>query len=180
MVRIPYFRRSFMQKIIVFSSLLLIGCAQNTQTHPPVGGFLSEKDLTDSKNRAKNLNQTERAQIQDWINNQTIKFYPMSINYWVDVENLQQNPKKNNGETISYEYEIFDFDGVKLSDEPKNRMNVQFGHFEELKAVEDALRYLPKDQQATLLVPSVLAFGTYGDNEKIPNDMPLIIKIKVL
>ena len=52
--------------------------------------------------------------------------------------------------------------------------------FEELKAVEDAVRYMKKGEQATLLVPSVLAFGTYGDDEKIPNDMPLIIKIKIL
>lgn len=169
-----------MQKIILLSSFLLLSCVQNTQTHPPVGGFLSEKDLNTSKNRAKNLNATERVQIQEWINNQEVQFYPMSINYWVNVENLLQNPRRNEGDSISYEYEMFDFDGVKLSDEPKKRINVQFGHFEELKAVEDALRYLPQNQEATLLVPSVLAFGTYGDNDKIPNDMPLIIKIKVL
>lgn len=169
-----------MQKIILLSSFLLLSCAQNTQSHPPVGGFLSETDLTASKNRAKSLNETERLQIQEWINNQEVKFYPMSINYWVNIENLLQNPKRKEGETISYEYDIFDFDGLKLTDQPKKRINVQFGHFEELKAVEDALRYLEKDQEATLLVPSVLAFGTYGDNDKIPNDMPLIIKIKVL
>ena len=122
----------------------------------------------------------ERTQIQDWINNQAEKFYPMSLNYWVNIENLQQNQKKQDGETISYEYEIYDFDKVKLYDKPKRNVNVQFGRFEELKAVEDALRYLDKNQEATLLVPSILAFGTYGDNDKIPNDMPLIIKIKVL
>jgi FKBP-type peptidyl-prolyl cis-trans isomerase len=49
-----------------------------------------------------------------------------------------------------------------------------------LKAVEDAVRFLNKGEEATLLVPSVLAFGTYGDDEKIPNDMPLIIKLKIL
>ena len=59
-----------MKKFILISSLLLIGCAQNQQAHPPVGGILSEKDLDTSKNRAKNLNQTERAQIQDWIKSQ--------------------------------------------------------------------------------------------------------------
>ena len=69
---------------------------------------------------------------------------------------------------------------VQLYDYPKKNLNVQLGKFEDLKAVEDALRYLEKNQEATLLVPSVLAFGTYGDNDKIPNDMPLIIKIKVL
>ena len=169
-----------MKKLILFSSLMMIGCAQNNQAHPPVGGILSQEDLNVSKNRAKNLNQTERIQIQDWINNQNEKFYPMSLNYWVDIENLSQKNRKADGEEISYQYVLYDFDNVKLYDSPKKNLNVQFGKFEDLKAVEDALRYLEKNQEATLLVPSVLAFGTYGDNDKIPNDMPLIIKIKVL
>ena len=169
-----------MKKLILFSSLMMIGCAQNNQAHPPVGGILSQEDLNISKNRAKNLNQTERIQIQDWINNQNEKFYPMSLNYWVDIENLSQKNRKADGEEISYQYVLYDFDNVKLYDSPKKNLNVQFGKFEDLKAVEDALRYLEKNQEATLLVPSVLAFGTYGDNDKIPNDMPLIIKIKVL
>ena len=169
-----------MKKLILFSSLMMIGCAQNNQAHPPVGGILSQEDLNISKNRAKNLNQTERIQIQDWINNQNEKFYPMSLNYWVNIENLSQKNRKADGEEISYQYVLYDFDNVKLYDSPKKNLNVQFGKFEDLKAVEDALRYLEKNQEATLLVPSVLAFGTYGDNDKIPNDMPLIIKIKVL
>ena len=169
-----------MKKLILFSSLMMIGCAQNNQVHPPVGGILSQEDLNVSKNRAKNLNQTERIQIQDWINNQNEKFYPMSLNYWVNIENLSQKNRKADGEEISYQYVLYDFDNVKLYDSPKKNLNVQFGKFEDLKAVEDALRYLEKNQEATLLVPSVLAFGTYGDNDKIPNDMPLIIKIKVL
>ena len=169
-----------MKKLILFSSLMIIGCAQNNQAHPPVGGILSQEDLNVSKNRAKNLNQTERIQIQDWINNQNEKFYPMSLNYWVNIENLSQKNRKADGEEISYQYFLYDFDNVKLYDSPKKNLNVQFGKFEDLKAVEDALRYLEKNQEATLLVPSVLAFGTYGDNDKIPNDMPLIIKIKVL
>ncbi|WP_332023534.1 FKBP-type peptidyl-prolyl cis-trans isomerase [Kaistella sp.] len=104
----------------------------------------------------------------------------MSLNYWVNIENLQQNRRKPDGEIISYEYDIYDFDWVKLYAKPKKNVSVQFGRFEELKAVEDVLRYLDKNQEAIILVPSVLAFGTYGDSDKIPNDMPLIIKIKVL
>ena len=169
-----------MKNLIIISAFGLLSCAQNTQTHPPVGGFLSEKDLNTSRNRAKNLNSTERSQIEDWIKQQNEQFYPMSLNYWVNIADLQNNPKKNNGEEISYQYDIYDFDGVKLYNQPKRNLNVQFGHFEEIKAVEDCLKYLKKDEEATLLVPSVLAFGTYGDNLKISNDMPLIIKLKVL
>jgi FKBP-type peptidyl-prolyl cis-trans isomerase len=169
-----------MKKIAVLSILMFISCKQQSSTHPPVGGILSEQDLDTSKNRAKNLNQTERAQIQDWINNQNEKFYPMGLNYWVNIENLSQKKRKSDGERISYRYEIYDFDNTKFYETPTEKLDVQFGKFEELKAVEDILRYLDKNQEVTLLIPSVLAYGTYGDNDKIPNDMPLIIKLKVL
>lgn len=167
-----------MKKIIFLFGIVLLAACAKQQSHPPVGGILTQKDLEVSKNRAKSLNEMERAQIQDWINNQQEKFYPMKLNYWVNVPDLAQNQKKADGEITSYRYDIYDFDKVKLYEKPKVRQNVTFGKFEELKAVEDALRYMNPDQEVTLLIPSVLAFGTYGDNDKIPNDMPLIIKLK--
>ena len=54
----------------------------------------------------------------------------------------------------------------KLYEKPNQNIDAPLGKFEELKAVEDAVRYMKKGEQATLLVPSVLAFGTYGDDEK--------------
>lgn len=163
--------------VLIFVSLIFVACGKQ-QAHPPVGGILTQKDMEVSKNRAKSLNEMERAQIQDWINNQEEKFYPMQLNYWVNTPDLAQNPKKPDGEVISYRYDLYDFDLVKLYEKPKIRQKVTFGKFEELKAVEDALRYMKPHQEITLLIPSVLAFGTYGDNDKIPNDMPLIIKLR--
>ena len=157
----------------------LVACNQQ-QSHPPIGGVLNKKEFEVSQNRAKSLNELERAQIQDWINGQAEKFYPMKMNYWVNFEGLNNNPKKTDGELVSYQYDIYDFDQVKLYEKPKVMQNVQFGKFEELKAIEDALRYMDKNQEVTLLIPSVLAFGTYGDNDKISNDMPLIIKLKLI
>lgn len=166
-------------KKLVFPIMIIIGCTKPA-VYPPVGGVLSKKDLEVSKSRAKNLNANERLLIEEWIKNQEEKFYPMSQNYWVNIENLNQRPRKKDGETVSYGYELYDFNMTKLYPELKKKQNVQLGRFEDLKAVEDVLRYLDKGQKATLLVPSVLAFGTYGDNDKIPNDMPIIIKITAL
>ena len=174
------FAKVFMKKIILFSSFILIGCVKHQPTHAPVGGILSEKDLNISKNRSKNLNLLERNQIEEWIKNQDEAFFPMSLNYWVNVKELQNQTRKNNGESISYQYDIYDFDLVKLYEASIQKKEVVFGRFEELKPVEDALRYMEKNQEVTLLIPSALGFGTYGDNDQIATDMPLIIKLKVL
>lgn len=168
-----------MKNLVFLVVIGLVSCAKQ-QVHPPVGGVLSQKDLHVSRNRSKSLNELERQQIQDWIKQQQEKFYPMGLNYWVNKENLSQKPKRADGERVSYRYEIYDFDKVKLYEKPKVARDVYFGKFEEIKAVDDALRYLSPGEEVTLLVPSVLAFGTYGDNDKIPNDMPLIIKLKAI
>ena len=173
------FAEVFMRNIIILIAFCLISCSKNTQVHPPVGGFLSQKDWENSRNRTKNLNQDERNQIQEWVKNQDEKFYPMAMNYWTNKENLMAEPKKTDGTSVSYQYDIYDFDEAKIYPEPVSRKDVKLGKFEDIKAVENVLRYLKSGETATLLVPSVLAFGTYGDNKNIANDLPLIIKIKV-
>lgn len=168
-----------MKKILFLSVFSIISCSKNTQVHPPVGGLLSQKDLEISRNRSRSLNENERAQIKDWIKNQDEKFYPMALNYWVNKENLPQTPRKAEGTSVSYQYDIYDFDEAKIYPETVVKKDVKLGKFSDLKAVENAVHYLKSGEEATLLVPSGLAFGTYGDNKKISNDVPLIIKIKV-
>ncbi|VEE04720.1 peptidyl-prolyl isomerase, gliding motility-associated [Chryseobacterium gleum] len=158
-----------------------MSCNRNAQTaHPPVGGVLSQKDLDVSKNRMKNLNTIERGQIQDWINGQSVKYYPTQLNYWVTVEGYDQREKRKDETMISYSYDLYDFDETKIYDKPFERRDARFGHFDELKAVENALRFIRDGEEVTLLVPSSLAYGTYGDEKKIDNDIPLIIKLKAL
>lgn len=170
-----------MKKIFgLLSFMLIISCAKQTPVHHSDEQYMSENEMEVSKNRTKELNNLERTQIQDWINSQEVKYYPMGMNYWVNIEGLEKLSRKNNGEKVSYQYDIYDFDRTKLYDIPIENNNVEFGHFKEMDAVEDVIRYLKKGEEAEILVPSVLAYGTYGDNKKITNDMPLIIKVKVL
>ena len=88
--------------------------------------------------------------------------------------------KKNDGEKVSYTYDIYDFDMVKLYENAKQIKDQELGKFDELRPVEDAVRHMKKGSEATLLIPSALAFGSYGDNDKISSDMPIIVKIKTL
>lgn len=169
-----------MKVFVVILMFCVLSCGKNSQVqHPPVGGLLSQKDLEASRNRSKSLNENERKQIQNWISQQSEKYYPMAMNYWINTKNAATRLKKADGVAVNYKYMIYDFDGLKIYDKPEIKKNVQLGKFEDIKAVENAVRYLSSGEKATILVPSVLAFGTYGDNDKISNDTPLIIKIEV-
>lgn len=167
------------QKTILLLVFTLISCSQKTPIYAPVGG-LGKEDLSISQNRAKQLNTIEREQITEWIKEKKASFYPTQLNYWIDVENLEQRQKKEDGTTVSYQYYIYDFDETLIYEQPKIQENVILGKFTDLDAVIDAVKLLNENEEATLLVPSVLAFGTYGDGDQIPHDMPLIIKLKLL
>jgi FKBP-type peptidyl-prolyl cis-trans isomerase len=160
--------------------LSFLSCSKNAQTHPPVAGVLSKDDLNVSRERMKNLNTQERMHMQEWINGQSVKYYPTQLNYWVSTQGFDQRQRRQDDTFVSYSYDLYDFDETKIYDQPIERRNARFGHFDELKAVEDALRFIHDGEEVTLLVPSSLAYGTYGDEKKIDNDIPLIIKLKAL
>jgi len=168
-----------MKNIVFIIGFLFVSCSKNAQVYTPVGG-MSNEEMGVSKNRAKQLNTMEREQIQEWISKQKEKFYPTQLNYWSSIENMEQRKKKQDGELVSFQYELYDFDLQKFYEKPKTYKDAPLGKFEELEAIEDAVRYLNSDEEVTLLVPSVLAYGTYGDGDQIPYDMPLIIKLKLI
>lgn len=168
-----------MKNIVFIIGFLFVSCSKNAQVYTPVGG-MSNEEMGVSKNRAKQLNTIEREQIQEWISKQKEKFYPTQLNYWSSIENMEQRKKKQDGELVSFQYELYDFDLQKFYEKPKTYKDAPLGKFEELDAIEDAVRYLNPDEETTLLVPSVLAYGTYGDGDQIPYDMPLIIKLKLI
>lgn len=167
-----------MRRIAIITGLALVSCSKTAPIHPPVGG-LGNQEMVTSKNRAKSLNLMEREQIEDWISRQHKPFYTTSLNYWTDVEQLEQRERRQDGDLVSFEYEIYDFAGNKFYLKPRAYENAPLGKFEEIEAVEDALRYLRSGEQTTLLVPSLLGYGTYGDGDQISFDMPLLIKLKL-
>lgn len=167
-----------MKKYFIIITLVAMSCAKQSPIYESGSATMSSDEVEISKNRSKNLNIQERHQIEDWIKTQPQKYYPMGMNYWVDIESLDKKDKKVDGDKISYEYDIYDFDMVKLYDKPKVNKDAILGRFDELRPIEDALRYMSNNESVTLLLPSILAFGTYGDNHKISNDMPLIIKLR--
>ena len=133
-----------MKNIVFIIGFLFVSCSQSTQVYTPVGG-MSNEEMGVSKNRAKQLNTMEREQIQEWISKQKEKFYPTQLNYWSNIENLEQRKKKQDGELVSFQYELYDFDLQKFYEKPKTYKDAPLGKFEELDAIEDAVRYLNPD-----------------------------------
>jgi len=171
---------SMIKKFFPAVAFFMMACTKHATVHPPAERMFSQEDLQKSGERTRQLNELERAQIADWIKEQNTRFVAMPMSYWSDIEDLPGRNLVSNGETISYEYYLYDFDYQLLKEQPVQNQNVVFGRFEELKPVEDALRRMKSGEETTLLIPSSLAFGPDGDGDQIPGDLPVIIKLKKL
>ncbi len=171
---------SMIKKFFPAVVFFMMGCTKHATVHAPAERMFSQEDLQKSGQRTRQLNELERAQISDWIKEQNTRFVALPMSYWSDIKDLPGRSLLSNGETVSYEYYLYDFDYQLLKEQPVQNQNVVFGRFEELKPVEDALRRMKSGEETTLLIPSSLAFGPDGDGDQIPGDLPVIIKLKKL
>ena len=49
-----------------------------------------------------------------------------------------------------------------------------------MRGLQAGLQLIPEGETAKLLLPSFLAYGGYGDTQKIAPDSPIIMDVKVL
>ena len=164
-------------KYFLLVLLVCLACKKQ-EAFAPIGGEKKVTDLDVSKERNKIRNAQERKFIEDWIVKSKQTFYSTTENYWSSID-FSNRKMVNQTKLFSYEYELFDFNNEKIYPQKTIKDQVYPVKEREVLAVEDALMHLNKGEEATLLVPSVLAFGSKGDENKIPNDLPIIIKLKV-
>lgn len=164
-------------KYFLLVLLVCLACKKQ-EAFAPIGGEKKVTDLDVSKERNKIRNAQERKFIEDWIVKSKQTFYSTTENYWSSID-FSNRKMVNQTKLFSYEYELFDFNNEKIYPQKTIKDQVYPVKEREVLAVEDALMHMNKGEEATLLVPSVLAFGSKGDENKIPNDLPIIIKLKV-
>ena len=169
-----------MRSIFLIISLFIISCTKEQVVYAPVGSVRAKTELEESRERAKNINEVERRLMEEWMKNQKEKFYPTSLNYWINVEGFDERELQPNNIFISYSYFIQDFEGTKVYDIPKGFRDIPLAKVSDIKSVENALKKMKTGEEVKLLVPSSLAFGTGGDGEKIGSDIPLIINLKII
>lgn len=169
-----------MRATLLLILFIIFSCAKKQEVYAPVDSEAVKSELQESRDRAKNLNEVERRLIEEWMKNQNEKFYPMPMNYWVNIEGFNNRKIQPDHQIISYTYYIHDFEGTKVYEKPKGFRDIPLGKVSDIKAVENALKKLKSGEEVKLLVPSGLAFGASGDGEKIDSDIPLIINLKII
>lgn len=152
------------------------GC-KDTPVYAPVGyNDKKNNELELSIQRNKTRNEEERKFIENWIKqNSKEKFYPSPMGYWANIDVFNRKP--SDAQIYTYQFDLYDFNNTKIYEKSVYRQEVVPEQAEEIKPIQDIIKLMEGDKNITLLVPSSLAFGTSGDGNKIPNDLPIIIKL---
>ncbi len=139
--------------------------------------------LQESVKREKKRQQLEYEQLEAWVaQNPQFQFTKTPYGYWMESYSSSPNGEPMKDLTyVQYIKQYKDLDKkVLYSFEDQGIQNIILGKTEEIRGIETAIRQMKEGQKATLLLPSFMAYGLYGDENKIGAHEPIIVELQLL
>lgn len=105
---------------------------------------------------------------------------PLGYWYWVYSESGNQRKPKF-GERVRLKYTVELLEGGRLYSSEENGLKsfvVDMGEVE--SGLHHAVKHLNLGDKSKIIIPSHLAFGTYGDGNKIPSKATLLYDIELV
>lgn len=168
--------------IILLISILLFAC-KKPQARKPVtvktGSFIKN-----SIERNKKLNDNEVEVIQLIMKNSPEKnFVNSKHGFWyyyntkIDVDSVKT---AEFGDIVHFDYDIKDLEGNIIYTKKELKTQVYTVDKQEVfQGLREAIKLLKQGETATFYFPSQMAYGYYGDENKIGTNIPLICEISI-
>lgn len=173
-----------MQQIVKHISLMLVlaalvSCGNRVEEN----GIVVSKDTVNAalENANKQLSQIEEEEIEDYIARYGWEMVETGtgLRYLVYKEGSGELIKK--GQIVRINFSISLINGMKVySSDDDGPKDFQVGQAEVESGLHEAMEYLKLGDKAKLIIPSHLAFGLPGDQNKIPKKATLIYDLDVL
>lgn len=98
-----------------------------------------------------------------------------------EIISQSKGKKIQNAEIISLNYQCFLLNGEKVYDSKKDgKLNIKIGSESACPlGLQIALTHLYHDCKARIIIPSSLAYGLSGDNDRIPPAATLIYEVEI-
>lgn len=104
---------------------------------------------------------------------------PTGLRYVVYLEGKGRNARK--GDLVTFNYELKLINGIVVSSsEEDGKQQVMIGHDDMVSGLHEALQYMNEGTKAKIIVPSYLAYGLTGDQDRIPKGATLIYDIEIV
>lgn len=167
--------------LYIFALAMVCISCKTPEARKPIsstsGSFINE-----SIARNKKLNAKEQALIEEVMRKNTSNSYIASENgFWYyyntkPLENTSKNPSF--GDVVNYSYSLKDLKGnlIYPEDSFKN-IDYAIDKQELFTGLREGLKLMKAGETVTFLFPSQMAYGYYGDENKIGTNVPLIAEV---
>ncbi len=165
--------------ILLFTAVS--GCKSPEARYPVsqrTGSFIKK-----SAERNIQLNEREEALINNIMDSQPeIDFIPSENGFWyyynIKIENDSLTP--GFGDLVNYNYDVKDLRGQLIySKDEVNTQNYTMDKEELFTGLREGLKLMKAGETVTFLFPSQMAYGYYGDENRIGTNVPLICRVTV-
>ena len=164
--------------LILASTFSLFSCKKNPPQYPTV--YSNDGFLEYSKKFNKQLNDLENKKIQSYIQNHSEDFLQTNAGFFMTRTRLDSVRLVKDMDTIQFHYQVKNFkDSVIYDYGVIGKQLMVLGQSSLIPGIEYGLKRMSEGEQATLLLPSGLAYGVDGDRKNIGADQPLVIDIKL-
>ena len=101
------------------------------------------------------------------------------LRYVVYREGSGKRPER--GDVVKFNFELKLINGIFVtSSEEEGPQHVMIGHDDVVSGLHEALQYMNSGARAKVIVPSYLAYGLTGDQDRIPKGATLIYDIEII
>lgn len=166
----------FRDTIFILTLLItLVGCRERKGNSQNVR--LSDDQLIEI-NRELVIKEHER--IESFIARKEIDAKLDAKGFWYSIITPGSGDYPAYGEKVSLDYECRLLDGTLCySTETDGKLEIVIGKSDIPTGLDSALRIIPMDSEAIVILPTNLAYGLVGDGNRVPSRSALIYSFKL-
>ena len=168
--------------LVLFISFLLISCKGDDNDNQ----YVKNTDRNQIKKKLEEVNkaliQKEMEEIDKYLEKHNLNMIRTGSGLRYCIDKQGDTSYIQAGDIVVLDYELYFLNNEKEIASSKNDAYKTFlvGHGGVEIGLEEAILNLHKGDEATIIIPSYLAYGLIGDGYRIPPQTTLVYKVKVI
>ena len=170
-----------MKKLLLsfFTLTILFSCDSKVVQYPV--SYSNDDFIKRSQERGKQLLEEEIQWFDTYKNQSDLKFNKTESGFWISNQGAKTSTTAKAGDFVRYTFQVTDLDdNVIYNYNEIGEQKAILGKTDLVRGLHAALQLIEAGNEAKVLLPSFLAYGGLGDNDKIGPNQPIIMDIKII
>ena len=164
---------------LIFLGLIFFASCGDKVIQRPIT-YNNDDFMQRSQERGKQLLAEENQWFEEYKKKSELTFNPTNMGFWISNAGVTTDEMAKTGDFVEFEYQVKDLDNKIIYSFAENGVQkVVLGKVDLPRGLHAALQLINTGNEATVLLPSFLAYGGFGDEKKIDADTPVIMEIKI-